>query len=96
MLLTILIIQEAAWHRGGMFMGVHWAWWLFITFGVVVLLWGFVRLVADRAATKRDAARLRQAEAELRARFARGEINEEQLANQLTTLLGIGPARGAR
>jgi uncharacterized membrane protein len=97
MFLRLVMIQEASWHRDGMFMGgVHWAWWLFIIVGVVVLLWAFARVVADRDATRKNAARLLQAEADLRARFESGEITEEQLTSQLAALLGIGPTQGAR
>ena len=90
------MIQEASWYRGGMLMGAHWAWWLFIIVGVVVLLWAFARVVADRDATTKNAARLREAEADLRARFEHGEISEEQLTSQLAALLGIAPPHGAR
>lgn len=96
MLLLDLMLQETDWHSGGMFMGVHWAWWAFVLFGVAVVLWAFARVIADRAATKKDAARQRQAEADLRARYDRGEITEEQLTTQLAALLGIGPPHGAR
>lgn len=93
MLFELLIIQLPEWHRRGMFMGVHWAWWLFILLAVVVLLWAFVRLTADRAATRRNAAEMRRAEADLHARFERGEITEEQLTSRLAELLGIGRAQ---
>ena len=90
----LLMIQTPEWHRGGMFMGVHWAWWLFILLAVVVLVWAFARVVADRAATRRNAERMRQAEAELRARYEHGEITEQQLTSQLAVLLGIDPRAG--
>jgi uncharacterized membrane protein len=97
MFLRLVMIQEASWHRDGMFMGgVHWAWWLFIIVGVAVVLWAFARVLSDRAATKKDAARMRQAEADLHARFERAEISEEQLTSQLAALLGTGTPHGER
>lgn len=79
-----------AWHRQGMFMGMHWAWWLFWIAAILIILWAFYRLVADREAAKREAARLREQEAAVRARHARGEIDDEALARELMALLTVG------
>ena len=78
------------WHREGMFMGMHWAWWFFWIAAILIILWAFYRLVADREAAKREAARLREMEAVLRARHARGEIDDHELAHELMALLTAG------
>ncbi|MFQ5535994.1 MAG: SHOCT domain-containing protein [Gemmatimonadota bacterium] len=75
-----------SWHRGGLFMGMHWAWWLFWLVTLVVLVWAFWRLFADQANQRRAARELEQAEQELRTRFARGEIDEEEFRKRLTVL----------
>lgn len=96
MLTTIGLAQtQDVWHRQGLFMGMHWAWWLFWIFAGVMLLWAFWRLFADRREARQEVARMRQAEAALRERYARGEIDQEQLVEALGALFAP-PPRAAR
>jgi uncharacterized membrane protein len=69
-----------------MFMGMHWLWWTFWIVVLAVLAWGFVRLFADRRETHRRACCEEEAEDELRGRFARGEIDEDEYARRLEVL----------
>lgn len=92
MLTTIALAQmQDVWHRQGLFMGMHWAWWFFWIAAGLMVLWAFWRLFADRREARREVARMRQAEAALRDRYARGEIDQEQLVEALTTLLAPAP-----
>lgn len=75
-----------SWHDGGLFMGMHWLWWGFWIVLLAVLALAFWRLVADRAETRRSIAREERAEHELRRRFAKGEIEEEEYARRLEVL----------
>lgn len=75
-----------SWHDGGMFMGMHWAWWSFWTLTLLVLAWAFWRVFADRSETHRRVRREQAAEEELRRRFALGEIDEDELATRLRVL----------
>jgi uncharacterized membrane protein len=86
--MTAMLWLQAAqsWHRQGLYMGMHWAWWLFWILALVVLAWAFWRLYADRVAVRREAERRRRAEEILRQRFARGEIDEDELVQRLTAL----------
>lgn len=94
MLTTITLAQmQDVWHRQGLFMGMHWAWWLFWIAAGLMVLWAFWRLFADRREARQEVARMRQAEAALRERYARGEITREQLAEGLTTLFAPTPRR---
>lgn len=77
---------QLPWHRQGMFFGTHWAWWLIWIATVVVLLWAFWRLLADRREAHRDATRRLSAEDVLRHRFAKGEISEEEYVARLRLL----------
>jgi len=78
---------QVPWHRQGLFMGMHWAWWLFWIGAALAVLWAFWRLYADNRAARRELAQLREAEQELRGRHARGEIDQKQLVFGLTELL---------
>lgn len=89
--MTILTIPAGlaiaqAWHDGGMFMGMHWLWWTVWILTLLVLVWGFLRLFADRSDTDRRIRREEAAEEELRRRFARGEIDEDEYAARLEVL----------
>ena len=83
---TMLTQMQEVWHRQGLFMGMHWAWWLFWIAAGLMVLWAFWRLFADRREARREVARVRQTEADLRARYARGEIDQDQLIEGLTSL----------
>ncbi len=83
----MIAIQDAgSWHHEGLYMGVHWLWWLLWIALVVVLGWAFGRLFADRRGARREAERTLQAESMLRERLARGEIDEEEFARKITAL----------
>jgi len=81
------------WHYQGMFMGMHWAWWLFWIAAIVIVAWAFGRLALDRRTARREAARLRVIEDALRERHARGDIDEQELVRTLTDLLRAEPRR---
>lgn len=86
-------LQQAAelpWHRQGMFLGMHWAWWSFWFATVVVLIWALWRVHAERVEARRDAAVRLSAEELLRQRFARGEISEEEYVAKLRVLSDAG------
>jgi len=79
-----------SWHHQGLFMGMHWAWWLFWIATVAIVLWAFARLATDRRATHREAERVRVLEDALRERHDRGEIDDQQLAHELIALTRSG------
>jgi len=74
------------WHDGGMFIGMHWVWWLFWVFALLIIVWALVRLGADQSAGHRDALRQEAAEETLRRRFAAGEIDEEEYTRRMKVL----------
>lgn len=78
--------QMRSWHDGGLFMGMHWIWWSVWILTILLLGWGLVRLFADRGRTHRRVQREEVAEEELRGRFARGEIDEEEYERRLKVL----------
>lgn len=82
----LFIQQSEPWHRQGLYMGMHWAWWFFWIALVLVLGWVFWRLVAERREARFNARRMIQAEETLRQRFARGEIDEAELLDAMRTL----------
>ena len=77
----ILLLAQSgtAWHDGGLFMGMHRGWWAVWIVTLGLLLWAFVRLFADRSATRRNVRRREAAEEALRKRYARGEIDEDAM-----------------
>ncbi len=75
-----------SWHEGGLFMGMHWAWWIFVVGTLVMLIWAFWIAFGERGATHGKAATREPAEEALRERFAQGEISEEQFADTLRVL----------
>jgi len=78
--------QMQTWHDGGMFIGMHWLWWLFWILTLVFIAWAVVRLGADRSEGHRDALRQEAAEETLRRRFAAGEIDEDEYARRMKVL----------
>lgn len=78
--------MSRSWHDGGMFMGMHWAWWSFWIFTLLVLGWALWRAFADRSETHRRVQREEAAEEALRRRFAAGEIDEQEFAERLKVL----------
>jgi len=87
----ITLQMGGAWHDGGMFIGMHWIWWVIWICTIGVLLWALVRAMADRAETRRRAAHREAAEARLRDRFAGGEIDEEEYAHRMRILRDTEP-----
>ena len=75
-----------SWHNGGLFMGMHGLWWGFWLALFSVLGFGFWRLAADRAQTRRSVTEEERAEDALRHRFATGEIAEEEYVLRLKVL----------
>lgn len=84
--MTMAVQGGRSWHETGLFMGMHWAWWAFWVVVLLALAQAFLRLFRDRAEMRRSAAREESAEEVLRARFARGEITEEELIHALKVL----------
>lgn len=81
-----MMLLQGSWHRGGLFMGMHWAWWIFWIAAAAVIVWAFWRLRADRVDAHRSAERSLAAEEALRERFARGEIDEGELIEKMAAL----------
>ena len=79
------------WHDGGMFVGMHWLWWLFWMGTLVVIGWAFVRLGADRSESRRSVLRKEAAEETLKRRFAAGEIDEEEYTRRMKVLREAPP-----
>lgn len=84
--ITQMHAGRTSWHHQGLFMGLHWAWWLFWIAVFAVLLWAVVRVVVERRLTRRAATAKESAEEALRTRFARGEIDVEELEERLRIL----------
>lgn len=82
------------WHHQGLFMGMHWGWWLLWIATVAVVVWAFVRMAADRRAARREAERIMAMENVLRERHHRGDIDDEEFARELTALARAQPRRG--
>lgn len=80
------MMQNMPWHRQGLFMGVHWAWWLLWLATIAVLIWVFWRMAAERRDAHTRAREIVHAEEILRARFARGEIGEAELVDGMRAL----------
>lgn len=78
--------KPEAWHEGGLLMGMHWAWLLFLAGTLIFLIWAFWLAFGERRAARGSAARSEAAEEALRRRFALGEIDEKQFAEMLQTL----------
>lgn len=80
------MMLQGSWHHEGLFMGMHWAWWIFWIAVAAAIAWAFWRLRADRVDAHRAAERSLAAEEALRERFARGEIDEEELVERMAAL----------
>lgn len=86
MITTPAIQMPRSWHDGGMFIGMHWAWWSFWILTALVLGWALWRAGADRSGTRRQVRGEEEAEEELRRRYARGEIDDDEFARRLKVL----------
>ena len=87
----LLAQMQDVWHRQGLFREMHWWWWLVWISTVLMLLWAFWLVFADRREARREVAHMREAEAVLRERYARGEIDQEQLLQGLSALFAPPP-----
>ncbi len=67
-------------------MGVHWLWWLFLVLTGLTLVWALWRAFADDRREKRSAYHSMGAEEALRARYAIGEIEEEEYMHRMEVL----------
>ncbi len=86
-MLDVMLIQASeTWHHQGLYMGMHWGWWLFWIVVLLIVVWAFWRLFAERSEVHREATGALQAEEALRERFARGEIDEDEFAHRLKVL----------
>jgi uncharacterized membrane protein len=84
--MAIALQVPEVWHRQGLFMGMHWAWWLFWIITLAIIAWAFLRLYLDRRYAQRRELERRRTEAVLRERFHRGEIDERELLERLMAL----------
>lgn len=87
---TLMMTQSGVWHESGLFMGIHWLWWAFWVGAILLVLWGFWRMLSEDRTRHRNALSREVAEAELRRRFADGEIDEEELVRRLRRLSETG------
>lgn len=69
-----------------LFMGMHWAWLVFVVGTLLVLVWAFWIAFAERGTIHHKEATREAPEEALRQRFAQGEISEEQFAETLRVL----------
>lgn len=94
--LTAIQVSEP-WHRQGLYMGMHWAWWLFWIAAIAIGVWAFWRLAADRREARHRVSRMVAAEQALRDRFTRGEVTEAEFLDGMRALGASGatpfPAR---
>lgn len=94
MLATMLAQMPQGWHRGGLYLGMHWAWWIFWILALLIIFWAFWQLYVERREERRERVRAEEAEELLRERFARGEIDEEEFARRLRILRETGTETG--
>ena len=78
--------MSGSWHDRGLFMGLHWVWWLFWVLTLFVVIWALWRAFADRRVGHLQAEKFEAAEAALHARFDRGEIGEEEFVRLMKVL----------
>lgn len=73
-------------HHEGLYMGLHWGWWLFWILVVLVLGWAFWRLARDERRRDRDEKHREDAEEVLRRRFSEGDIDEDEFLHRMRRL----------
>lgn len=83
---TMQILAQARWgmHDGSHWMGMHWGWWLFWLVLLAVLLWVLLRSGSRTGGGPTSSGS--DAEEELRRRYARGDISEEEYQDRLRVL----------
>ena len=84
--MTEWLARAQTWHDGGMFVGMHWLWWLFWVATLIAIGWALVRLGADRTESHRSVPRKQAAEETLRQRYAAGEIDEDEYRRRMAVL----------
>ena len=80
------MIVRMPWHDGGLFVGMRRLWWSVWILMFVFLIWGWVRLLGDRSATRDRVEREELAEEALRRPVADGEIDEEEYVHRRSVL----------
>lgn len=68
------------WHGGGHMMGM-WLWWILGLVVIVLLIWLVTRLMAQGTGDSANSP-----EQDLKRRFARGEIDQEEYNSRLKEL----------
>lgn len=66
------------WHHQGLFMGLHWLWWLFWILVAFVVGWAFWQILRDERGLDREERRREEAEEALRRRSGAGEIDADE------------------
>lgn len=74
------------WHHDGLYLGMHWGWWIFWLLVLALLIWAVVQYAGDERSRRRGAGQNESPEEILRQRFGRGEIDEEEFARRMRTL----------
>lgn len=77
--------------HNGMVVGMGWAWWLFWVAAVIFVVWAVARMTGGRGKPQRDPTPEQAAEATLRRRFAKGEIDEEEFTRRMEVLRDTFP-----
>lgn len=74
------------WHHEGLYVGMHWGWWIFWIAVLAVLGWAFWRYVREERERRTVTESRSAAEEILRERFGRGELTEEEFLDRMRTL----------
>jgi len=72
-----------SWHHQGLYMGMHWLWWIFWIAVIFVVLWAFLRLGTDERSRRTEQDRREAAEDVLRRRFSEGELDEDEFLHRM-------------
>jgi uncharacterized membrane protein len=84
---TALVQTFADGHHGGMFMGLHWAWWMIWLAIGAALIWALARMLLEPGPDRQPSGDgPRSPEEALRTRYARGEISDEEFTARSRTL----------
>jgi len=90
MLMAHAIQMPRGWHDGGMMWGMHWGWWSFWILALLLFGWVIWRTSTTGRRDGPPGSGGPSPEDELRARFARGEIDEDELRDRLRALEETG------
>lgn len=72
-----------SWHHQGLYIGMHWLWWIFWIAVIFVVLWAFLRLGTDERSRRTEQDRREAAEDVLRRRFSEGELDEDEFLHRM-------------